>query len=108
VEEPGPALVVEVVPCAAVVRPEAGDGAVDDAVRHVACTDAESLGDAGPESLQHDVRLCADRAPELRIAFEIPDDGFLAGVECLVPAGRHVAHRIPARRLDADDARAPL
>src|SRR3954447_11769553 len=103
-EEAGPTFVIQVVPRAAVTCAEAGDRAVDDAVGHVASGDAEALGDTRAESLEHDVRLRAELARQLWIAFQIPDHGLLAGVQSGVPAGRDLSQRIALRCLDADDA----
>ena len=91
-------------PGAAVTRAEAGDRAVDDAVGHVTCGDAQAFGDTWAESLEHDVRLRAELARQLWIAFQIPDDGLLTGVQRGVPAGRDVSQRIALRGLDAHDA----
>ena len=107
-EQACPALVVEVVSRAAVVRCKAGDRAVHDRFGDVAGADAETVGHARPEALEDDVGLRADRAPELGRTVEIPDDRFLPGVQRLVPAGRDVAHGISARCLDTDHACAAL
>jgi hypothetical protein len=103
-----PADVVQVVARAPVVCTEAGDRAVDDRIGDVARPDAEPLGDARPEALEHDVGACTHRPPEGGIAVAIPHDRFLAGVERLVPGRRNAAERVSVRRLDAHNARAPL
>jgi hypothetical protein len=96
------------VPWTLVVRTEAGYGAVDDGGRNVAGPDSESLGDTRSEALEHDVGASAEGAPEFGIAFEIPHDGFFAGVDRGVPARGDGPERVALRRLDAHDPRCPL
>jgi hypothetical protein len=107
-EQARPAEIVQIVPWALVVRAEAGYGAVDDGGRNVARPDSESLGDTRSEALEHDVGAPAEGAPEVGVAFEIPYDGFLAGVDRSVPARSDGPERVTLGRLDAHDPRCPL
>ena len=85
---------------------EARDRAVDGGVGHVVGTDAEPRRDAGPEALEHDVGARAERLREAGVVREVADDRLGARAKRGVPRGRGRAHRVAARRLDPDDARA--
>ena len=85
---------------------EAGDRAVDRRLRDVAGADAESLGHAWPEALEHDVGTRAESARERSIARQVAHDRLGARPERRVPRRRGRSHGIAVRRLDADDARA--
>ena len=110
-EHSGPAEVVQVVPRALLVAPaesEAGDRAVDGALRDLLGTDAQPGCDAGPERLEHDVRLGDELERRRRILLEVDLDRLLAGAQSRVPGRSCATQRIPSGRLDADDARAEL
>ena len=101
-ERARPAEVVQVVAGServAPLDPEARERAVDDALGHVVRPDAEPRGDAGPETLEHDVGSRAERAAELGLRLEVADDRLLARVECRVPLRCDRAQRIAVGRL---------
>jgi hypothetical protein len=89
---------------ARVVGAEAVDRAVDDALRRI--REAQSLGDAGAETLKDDVRTGAEREPEFRLGLQVAYDRLLAGVEGGVPGGRDRPEWIALRPLEANHARA--
>ena len=108
-ENAGPAEVVDVVTgprAVARVVAEAGDGAVDRRVRNVGRADPEARRDAGPEAFDDDVCAGAERSRERRVRGEIADDRLAARAKGGVPGAGARAHRVAARRLDADDASA--
>jgi hypothetical protein len=107
-EQPGPPGVVQIVSRPSVTRAEAGDRAVHDGLRHIACADAEPLCDTGAKALEYDVRTRTQRASECGVTLQIPDNGLLPRIQRGVPGGRNVAQRIAGGRLDPDDARAAL
>ncbi len=75
---------------------------------HVGRADAEPFGDAGAESLEHDVGARAQLPSQFRIALQVPDDRFLACVQRGVPAGRDGPEWIALRCLDPHDSRAAV
>jgi len=89
-----------------VVGAEAGEGAVDDALREIRRCDPEPLDDTGPEALEHHVCFSAESATGLRIRLQVDLDRFLAGVQGLVPGRRELAHRVTAGRLQPHDSSA--
>ena len=84
---------------------EAGDRAVHGRLGHRVGPDAQTLGDPRPEAFEHDVRARDQRPAELRVALEVAEDRLLAGVQALVPLGRHVANGIAVGALEADHPR---
>jgi TetR/AcrR family transcriptional regulator, fatty acid metabolism regulator protein len=105
-EEPRPALVVEVVAGSEVARAEAGEGAVDDAIRQVGGPDSQPLHDAGAEALEHDVGPGAELTARRRVGLQVELDRLLAGVQRLVPGRREHAERVAARGLEPYHPRA--
>src|SRR5262249_48228360 len=99
-----PALVVEIVAGRLILRAETGERAVDDALGQLRGADPETVDDAGPEALEHDVGAGAERAAVLGLRLQVELDGLLAGVERLVP-GRRGAPRAGRAGAPASDPR---
>jgi hypothetical protein len=108
-EQPGPALVVEVVARAKLVPPaeaEPRDRAVDDCLGKIRRADPEPVGHAGAKALDHDVGLRAELSRAIDLRLQVDGDRLLPRVQGLVPGRCGHAHRIAARRLDPHDASA--
>ena len=82
---------------------EARDRAVDRSVGYGIGPDAEPLGDAGAERLEHDVRAGKERLGEVDLGRQVADDRFLVGIQHVVPLRRGRPHRLASRLLDSDD-----
>ncbi len=106
-EGAGPAEIVHVVASAGLVArvvAEPRDRAVDGRLGDVARADAQPVGDAWAEALEHDVRSAAEGLRERLLARQLAHDGLAPRSQRAVPRRRRRSHRISARRLDANDA----
>ena len=102
-EQARPALVVEVVARARIARPEARQGAEDDALGKVVGADPEPLDNPRPEALQHHIGSAAEFAAGLGVGLQVDLHRLLPCVQSGVPGGGELVQGVAARRFEPDD-----